>query len=105
MGQLIIVQARTAHCDKSRYEKIPGARKGNIMHKYPQNQRYVGSSGQTLTINVSMTLCKWQICHQIHVLCGRTIFVPNQIRSQINTVPTPAVAGTRAQLLQGGGGG
>ena len=25
------------------------------MHKYPQNQSYVGSSGQTLTTNVSMT--------------------------------------------------
>ena len=30
--------------------------------------------------NVSMTLCNWQICHQTHVLCGRTTFVPNQIR-------------------------
>ena len=30
--------------------------------------------------------------------------VPNQIRSQINTVPTPAVACTRPQLIQGGGG-
>ena len=27
------------------------------MHKYPQNQSYVGSSGQTLTTNVYMTLC------------------------------------------------
>ena len=26
------------------------------MHKYPQNQGYVGSSGQTLTRNMSMTL-------------------------------------------------
>ena len=31
------------------------------MHKYPQNQSYVGSSGQTLTTNVPMTLCSWQI--------------------------------------------
>ena len=74
------------------------------MHKYPQNQSYVGSSGQTLTTNVSMTLCSWQICHQTHVLCGRTTFVPNQIKNQINTVPTPAVAWTRAWLIQGGGG-
>ena len=29
------------------------------MQKYPQDQGYVGSSGQTLTANVSMTLCKW----------------------------------------------
>ena len=56
----------------------------------------VGSNGQTLTTNVSMTLCNWQICHQTHVLCGRTTFVPHQIRYQINTVPTPAVAWTRA---------
>ena len=44
------------------------------MHKHPQNQSYVGSSGQTLTTNVSMTLCNSQIRHQTHVLCGRTTF-------------------------------
>ena len=38
------------------------------MHKYPQNQSYVGSSGQTPTKNVSMTLCNWQKCHQTQVL-------------------------------------
>ena len=37
------------------------------MHRYPQNQSYVGSSGQPLTPNVSMTLCNWQIRHQTHV--------------------------------------
>ena len=72
------------------------------MHKYPQNQSYVGSNGQILTTNVSMTLCHWQIRHQTHVLCGCTAFVPNQLRHQSNTVLTPAVAWTRAQLLQGG---
>ena len=41
------------------------------MHKYPQNQSYVGSSGQTLTTNVYMTLCIRQI-RQTHVLCGCT---------------------------------
>ena len=61
------------------------------MHKRTQNQSYVGSSGQTLTTNVSMTPCNWQICHQTHVLCGCTTFVPNQMIYQINTVPTPAV--------------
>ena len=35
-----------------------------MMHKYTQNQSYVGSSGQILTTDVSMTLCSWQICHQ-----------------------------------------
>ena len=39
---------------------------------YSQNQSYVGSSGQTLTTNVSMALCSWQIRHQTHVLCGCT---------------------------------
>ena len=39
------------------------------MHKYIQNQSYVGSSGQTLTTDVSMAPCNWQICHQNHVLC------------------------------------
>ena len=43
------------------------------MHKYPQNQSYVGSSGQTLTTNVYMTLYTWQI-RQTHVLCGCTKF-------------------------------
>ena len=38
------------------------------------NQSYGGSSGQTLTKNVSTTLCGWQICHQTHVLCGCTTF-------------------------------
>ena len=66
------------------------------MHKHPQNQSDVGSSGQTLTTDVSMTLGDSQICQQTHVLRGRTAFVPNQIRYQINTVPTPAVAWTRA---------
>ena len=52
-----------------------------------KNQSYVGSSGQTLTTNVSMTLCGSQICHETHVLCGCTMFGtksklgPNLIRS------------------------
>ena len=44
------------------------------MHKYPQNQSSVGSSGQTLTTNVFMTLCNWRMCHQTHVLYGCTTF-------------------------------
>ena len=44
------------------------------MHKYPQNQSYQASSAQTLTKNVSMTLCSWPICHQTRVLCGCTTF-------------------------------
>ena len=39
----------------------PPPRKGDIMHKYPQNQSSVGSSGQTITTDVSMTPCNWQI--------------------------------------------
>ena len=75
------------------------------MHRYPQNHSYVGSSGQTLTKNVPMTLCNWQICHQTHALRSCTTFALNQIRYQIHTVATPAVAGTRAYLLQGINGG
>ena len=33
-----------------------------------------GFKWQTLTTNVSMTLCDWQIRHQTHVLCGCTTF-------------------------------
>ena len=44
------------------------------MHKHPQNQSYLGSSGQTLTTNASMTLYDSQIRHQTHVLCGCTTF-------------------------------
>ena len=44
------------------------------MQKYPQNQSNVGSSGQTLTTNVSMTLCDLHICQLTHVLCGCTTF-------------------------------
>ena len=44
------------------------------MQKHPQNQSNVGSSGQRLTTNVSLTLCDWQICHQTRVLCGCTTF-------------------------------
>ena len=74
------------------------------MHKYLQNQSYVNSSAQKLSTNVSMTLCNWQNHHQTHVLWGCTTFVPNQIRYQINTVPSPAVAWTRAYKSWGGGG-
>ena len=44
------------------------------MHKHPQNHSSVGSSGQTLTTNVSTTLCDLQIRHQTRVLCGCTAF-------------------------------
>ena len=62
------------HPPSSREAGAADARKGDMVHKYPQNQSYVGSTGQTLTTNVSMTLCNWRICHQTHVLCGRTTF-------------------------------
>ena len=44
------------------------------MHKDTKNQSYVGSIGQTLTTNVSMTPCDSQIRHETHVLCGCTTF-------------------------------
>ena len=74
------------------------------MQNHPQNQSYVGSNGQALTTNVSMTLCNPQIRHQTHVLCGHYIWYQNIIRYKIDTVPTPTVAWTRAWLLQGGWG-
>ena len=40
---------------------------------YPKSE-LSGSSGQTLTANVSMTLCDSQTRHQTHVLCGCTTF-------------------------------
>jgi hypothetical protein len=46
---------------------VSRCKKGEYNDKYPQNHSYVGSSGQTLTTNVSMTPCSWQICHQTHV--------------------------------------
>ena len=78
--------------------------KGEHDAQISPNQSYVGSSGQTLTTAVSMVLCDWQSCQQTHVLCGCNTFVPNQIADQIDTVPTPAVAWTRAWLLQRGWG-
>ena len=75
------------------------------MQKYPQNQSYVDSSGQTLTTNVSMTLCNWRIRHQTPcVMWLHYIWYRIKIRSQSNTVPTPTVAWTRVWLLQRGGG-
>ena len=44
------------------------------MHKTSPKSELSGSSGQTLTTNVSMTLCDSQIRHQTHVLCGCTTF-------------------------------
>ena len=38
-------------------EVAAGEHMGSTMHKYTQNQSYVGSIGQILTTNVSMTLC------------------------------------------------
>ena len=40
---------------------------------YPKSE-LSGSSGQTLTTNVSMTLCDSQIRQQTHVLCGCATF-------------------------------
>ena len=48
------------------------------MHKYAQKQSYVGSGGQTLTTNVSMTLCSWQICHQTMSYVAALHLVPNK---------------------------
>ena len=64
------------------------------MHKYPQNQSNVGSSGQTLTPNVPMTLCDWQIRHQTHVLCGCTTFgtESNEVADSFGPYTPPAMS-------------
>ena len=75
-------------------------------HKHPQNQSCVGSSGRTLTTNVSMTLCDSQIRHQTHVLCGCTTFGtelklgPKSCGNNTHCCTDKGVA-----LARGGGGG
>ena len=66
------------------------------MQKHPKNQSYAGSSGQTLTANVSMTLRDWQFVTKPMSYVAALHLVPNQIRYRINMVPTSAVAWTRA---------
>ena len=59
------------------YAKVPdyyGPYAYCSLDKASHAQSYVDSGGQTLTKNVSMTLCNWQSCHQTHVLCGCTTF-------------------------------
>ena len=65
-----VLRATLPRFKKEKIAWQAGARKGNIMHNYPQNQTYVGSTGQKFATNLSMTPCNWQICHQTHVLCG-----------------------------------
>ena len=74
------------------------------MHIYPQNQSSVGSSRQTITTNVSMTPCNWQICHQNHILCGCTTFrtESNWVR---NSYGPDARCRQGCSLDKGGGGG
>ena len=78
----------------------------NIMHKYPQNQSCVGSSGQTLTTNVYMTLCTWQI-PQTHVLCGCIKFgtelkLGTKLIRSVRLLYTREIRGTMAQRARAG---
>ena len=73
------------------------------MHKYPQNESHVGSSGQTLSTNVSMTLCTWQFRHPC-------LMWPHHICTESNWVPNPYSPYARCGLDKGvaitrGGGG
>ena len=83
-----------------------GARKGYIMHKHPQNQSYVGSSGQTLTTNVPMTQCSWRICDQkpclmwLHYIWYRIKLGPKLMWSL-----RPLYLGQGRSLYKGRGGG
>ena len=47
---------------------VSWCKEGEYNAQYTLNQSYVGSSGQTLTTNVSMTPCDSQSHHQTHVL-------------------------------------
>ena len=53
---------------------VSWCKKGAYNAQTSPNQSYVGSSGQTLTTNVSMTLCDSQIRHRPYVLCDCTTF-------------------------------
>ena len=53
---------------------VSWCKQGEDNAQYTQNQSYLGSSGQTLTTNVSMTPCDSLIPHQTHVLRGCTTF-------------------------------
>ena len=75
------------------------------MHKYPQNMSYVGSRGQTLTTNVSITYVTSKFVTKPMSYVAALHLYRIKIRYQINTVPTPAVAWTRAWLTQRVGGG
>ena len=53
---------------------VSWCKKGAYNAQTSPKSELCGSSGQTLTTNVSMTLRDWQIRHQTHVLCGCTTF-------------------------------
>ena len=77
-----------------------------MVQKYPQNQSYVGSIGQTLTTNVSMTLCNWQTCHQTHVLCGCTTFgTESKVGPKLIQSLHPLYLRQGRSYYKGGGGG
>ena len=64
------------------------------MHKHTQNQSYVGSSGQTLTTKLSMTLCNSQVRHQTHVLCVCTMF-GTELKLGPKLIPTRPLFGAK----------
>ena len=53
---------------------VSWCKKGAYNAQTSPKSEVCGSSGQTLTTNVSVTLCHSQIRHQTHVLCGCTTF-------------------------------
>ena len=53
---------------------VSWCKKGAYNAQTSQKSELSGSSGQTLTTNVSMTLCDSQICYQTHVVYGCTMF-------------------------------
>ena len=53
---------------------VSWCKKGEYNAQTSPKSQLCGFKWQTLTTNVSMTLCDSQIRHQTHVLCGFTTF-------------------------------
>ena len=53
---------------------VTQCKKGAYNAQTSQKSELSGFKWQTLTTNVSMTLCDSQIRHQTHALCGYTTF-------------------------------
>ena len=69
-----------------------GGRKGNIMHKYTENQSHVGSSGQTLTKIVSMG----KLLHYVRTACSRRAYYTRRCRDTHPRLPITCLIARRS---------